>query len=96
MNEPTATSSARLDGRTLSLACIGCDTRFVHISGCAALRRERSKSSQGMQELTTTQRYMHLSPAAVEGAIRLLDQPRSSGSRGDIIVETASEATVSC
>jgi hypothetical protein len=26
-------------------------------------------------DLTTTQRYMHLSPAAIEGAIRLLDQP---------------------
>jgi len=25
-------------------------------------------------DLTTTQRYMHLSPAAIEGAIRLLDQ----------------------
>lgn len=29
----------------------------------------------GHQDLSTTQRYMHLSPAAVEGAIRLLDQP---------------------
>ena len=29
----------------------------------------------GHQELGTTQRYMHLSPAAIEGAIRLLDQP---------------------
>ena len=27
------------------------------------------------QDLSTTQRYMHLSPAAIEGAIRLLDQP---------------------
>src|SRR5437763_16782110 len=29
----------------------------------------------GHQDLGTTQRYMHLSPAAIEGAIRLLDQP---------------------
>jgi site-specific recombinase XerD len=29
----------------------------------------------GHQELTTTQRYMHLSPAALETAIRLLDAP---------------------
>ena len=29
----------------------------------------------GHQDLSTTQRYMHLSPAAIEGAIRLLDQP---------------------
>ncbi len=29
----------------------------------------------GHQNLSTTQRYMHLSPAAIEGAIRLLDLP---------------------
>ncbi len=29
----------------------------------------------GHANITTTQRYMHLSPAAIEGAIRLLDQP---------------------
>ena len=33
----------------------------------------------GHRDLTTTQRYMHLSPAAVEGAIRLLDRRESSG-----------------
>ena len=27
----------------------------------------------GHQDLSTTQRYMHLSPAAIEGAIRLLE-----------------------
>ena len=43
----------------------------------------------GHADLSTTQRYMHLSPAAIEGAIRLLDQPSSHPSRGDI-VETAS------
>ena len=32
----------------------------------------------GHQDLTTTQRYTHLSPAAIEGAIRLLEQ-RSAG-----------------
>lgn len=29
----------------------------------------------GHQDLSTTQRYMHLSPAAIENAIRLLDGP---------------------
>ena len=29
----------------------------------------------GHADLTTTQRYMHLSPAATEDAIRLLDRP---------------------
>jgi integrase len=42
----------------------------------------------GHQDLTTTQRYMHLSPAAIEGAIRLLDQRGPLVHRGDI-VETA-------
>lgn len=42
----------------------------------------------GHADLSTTQRYMHLSPAAIEGAIRLLDRPGSDHVRGDI-VETA-------
>jgi len=29
----------------------------------------------GHQDLATTQRYMHLSPAALDSAIRLLDGP---------------------
>ena len=39
----------------------------------------------GHQDLSTTQRYMHLSPAAIEGAIRLLDQPIPRYGRGDIL-----------
>ncbi|MPZ21450.1 MAG: tyrosine-type recombinase/integrase [Luteitalea sp.] len=46
----------------------------------------------GHQDLTTTQRYMHLSPAAIEGAIRLLDQPGSVRKLGDIL-ETAGAET---
>ncbi len=38
----------------------------------------------GHADLATTQRYMHLSPAALESAIRLLDQPVSSLRWGDI------------
>ena len=38
----------------------------------------------GHQDLSTTQRYMHLSPAAVEGAIRLLDQPAPAFATGEI------------
>ena len=44
----------------------------------------------GHANLSTTQRYMHLSPAALEGAIRLLDQPTPGLGRGDI-VETAKD-----
>ena len=46
------------------------------------------------ERLSTTQRYMHLSPGAIEGAIRLLDQPLADPSRGDI-VETANDRLVS-
>ena len=42
----------------------------------------------GHMDLATTQRYMHLSPAAIEGAIRLLDQAKPVHGFGDI-VETA-------
>ena len=36
----------------------------------------------GHRDLTTTQKYMHLSPSAVAEAIRLLDGPSA---RGDIV-----------
>jgi integrase len=39
----------------------------------------------GHQELSTTQRYMHLSPAALDGAIRLLDQSAAVTKVGDIL-----------
>jgi site-specific recombinase XerD len=37
----------------------------------------------GHEDLATTQRYMHLSPAAIDGAIRLLDSPVGLSRRGD-------------
>jgi integrase len=46
----------------------------------------------GHQDLTTTQRYMHLSPAALDNAIRLLESPGMLHSFGDI-VETGSGET---
>ena len=48
----------------------------------------------GHQDLTTTQRYMHLSPAARESAIRLLEQPIPAAERGEI-VETVEAAKIS-
>ena len=39
----------------------------------------------GHQDLSTTQRYMHLSPAAIEGAIRLLDQGKTVSTFGDTL-----------
>jgi len=50
----------------------------------------------GHQDLGTTQRYLHLSPAAVEGAIRLLDQPAPQFARGNIVAtQISSTANVS-
>ncbi len=37
----------------------------------------------GHQDLSTTQRYMHLSPAAIDRAIRLLDRPAPGRGSGD-------------
>lgn len=42
----------------------------------------------GHEDLTTTLRYMHLSPAARDNAIRLLNARPAGGDFGDI-VETA-------
>src|SRR5438874_11166424 len=39
----------------------------------------------GHRDLSTTQRYMHLSPAALDAAVRLLDAPRSPSTRGEIL-----------
>lgn len=47
----------------------------------------------GHQDLMTTQRYMHLSPRAVESAIRLLEEPPPGEGRGDI-VETGNPSDV--
>ena len=46
----------------------------------------------GHQDLTTTQRYMHLSPAAIDGAIRLLDAPVLHSSRGNILATGSTES----
>ena len=43
----------------------------------------------GHKDLTMTQRYMHLSPAAVDAAITLLDSPEGLRSRGEML-ETGS------
>jgi hypothetical protein len=39
----------------------------------------------GHKDLSTSQRYMHLSPAAVEAAVRLLEQPNPVQGRGDSV-----------
>jgi len=39
----------------------------------------------GLRELGMTQRYMHVSPAALDSAIRLLDQPLVLQTFGDLV-----------
>ena len=59
-----------------------------------AMRGAPAKAIQelaGHRDLATTQRYMHLSPAAVEVAIRLLEQP-APVSRFEDILETVPES----
>ena len=43
----------------------------------------------GHADLTMTQRYMHLSPAALESAIRLLEQPAGPARSGHNVVDAA-------
>lgn len=45
----------------------------------------------GHQDLGTTQRYMHLSPAAIDSAIRLLDSPGILPSRGNMVATASTE-----
>jgi len=47
----------------------------------------------GHSSLSTTQRYMHLSPAAIEGAIRLLEEPGMIPGLGDIVETEGSRKT---
>ena len=46
----------------------------------------------GHRDLITTQRYMHLSPAAIESAIRLLDSPGIPSGHGNIVATAAAPA----
>jgi hypothetical protein len=49
----------------------------------------------GHKDLITTQRYMHLSPAAIENAIRLLDASRVRPSFGDILETADGDSAIS-
>ena len=74
----------------------GLASRGVHVlrhTFCShlAMRGAPARAIQelaGHQEIGTTQRYMHLTPAALDAAIRLLESPGVPSGRGDIL-ETA-------
>jgi hypothetical protein len=53
------------------------------------------QEAAGHQDLAATQRYMHISPGAVEAAIELMDQPAPGFEHGDIL-ETADRAIGKC
>lgn len=61
---------------------------FRHLRSRRELCRADGSSLSAHKDLITTQRYMHLSPAALDSAIRLLDSPGVLHSRGDVL-ETA-------
>ena len=54
-----------------------------HLSMRGAPARAVQKLA-GHRDLGTTQRYMHLSPLAIEAAIRLLELPPSAAERGNM------------
>jgi len=47
----------------------------------------------GHQNLATTQRYMHLTPATLEATIRLLEHPQNVPAVGDIVETGQSQMT---
>jgi integrase len=69
------------------------DKQGVHIlrhAFCShlAMRGAPARAIQelaGRQDLSTTQRYMHLSPAAIESAVRLLEEPSPVPRFGDML-----------
>jgi integrase len=73
--------------------------RGVHVlrhSFCShlAMRGAPTRAIQelaGHADIRTTQRYMHLSPAALDSAIQLLDGPKPGLRRGDILETAAGE-----
>src|SRR5204863_8666981 len=73
-------------------AFMSCGTRSVRIWKRGAPVRAIQELA-GHQDLGTTQRYMHLSPAAIEAAIRLLDASEVGTGNGNMVA-TAATATV--
>ena len=80
-----------------------CRTAGVHIlrhTFCShlAMRGAASVAIQelaGHRQLSMTERYMHLTHASAEGAIRLLDPPSASAHLGNMVA-TANGASAKC
>jgi site-specific recombinase XerD len=52
---------------------------------CVAIPRQAIQELAGHRDLTTTQRYMRLSPDAIGDAIRLLERGSGASACGDIV-----------
>ncbi len=75
-------------GRRAGLRNIGVHVLRHTFCSQVAMRGAGARPIQelaGHRDLSTTQRYMHVSPAAIESAIRLLDPPGLAARRGDIL-----------
>jgi hypothetical protein len=88
-----ATWSCSINARIRDVASLLASINSRH-SFCShlAMRGAPAKAIQelaGHRDLSMTQRYMHLSPAAVEEATRLLEQPAPVSQFGDILETVA-------
>jgi integrase len=69
------------NGQTSGRGSTSCVIRSARTWQCVARPAKAIQELAGHADLTMTQRYMHLSPAALDAAIRLLDRP------GDQVLE---------
>ena len=90
--------SIRTKRITFGVLLAGLLTVTAACSLVAAMRGAPARAIQdlaGHQDLATTQRYMHLSPAAIEGPIRLLDAPGIPSGHGNIVATGSTESAKS-
>jgi site-specific recombinase XerD len=82
--------------RAARLANVAAGVHVLRHTFCShlAMRGAPARAIQelaGHQDLATTQRYMHVSPAAIEEAIRLLEAPGGRRGLGDILETRSTE-----
>jgi len=69
-------------GKTPTMECISCGITFCSHLAMRGAPARAIQELAGHKDLSMTQRYMHLSPAALDAAIRLLEQPNGPSPRG--------------
>src|SRR4029077_12193427 len=88
LTESALSEAVRRAARVVNLRCNG--PHMLRHTFCShlAMKGVPARAIQelaGHRDLSTTQRYMHLSPSAVDSAIRLLDAPGIRCTFGDIL-----------